>query len=147
MEDFGSVYFKWQINDKETCALILKQITSEPQKVIYITSKEDVETLTHLISCKNFKWWQVRIYDEDGHETQRYDPEQATCFEDFEVKLGENDPVDADLKAAKKLIKQFDENKKHQARLARRREAYRRKMWRKRNPNKIKFFKTNKEES
>ena len=96
MENFGDVFFKWQINDKETCALILKQITSEPQKVIYITSEEDVETLTHLISCKNFKWWQVRIYDENGHETQRYDPEQATTFEDFEVKLGENDPVGLD---------------------------------------------------
>lgn len=141
MEDFGNVYFKWQINEKETCALILKQITSEPQKVIYITSEEDVETLTRLISYKNFKFWQVRIYDEDGHETQRFDPEKAKKLEDFEVKLGEKDPAEDDLAAARKLIKQFDENAKHQKRLARRREAYRRKMWRKRNPHKIKFFK------
>lgn len=148
MENFGDVFFKWQINDKETCALIVYGMTAHPAKVYFIKSKEQVELLTRLISHKTFLGWQVRIYDEDGHETQRINPEwNFKTFDDFEVKLGVKSAYEDDWEEVKKLVKQFNETEKHQKRLARRREAYRRKMWRKRNPNKIKFFKNTEEES
>lgn len=139
---FENTEFQWK-DDKKTYAFILNKEPAH-QRIYYITAQEEFDVIQKIMQNKYYTWT-FKVFDENGDLIEKYKSDHSgLTFADYEVKL---DKIDTTYDELVELIKKLDAEIKHQEKLARKRELYRRKVWKKRNPTRIKLFKDDEEES